>query len=80
MCIRDRLVCVHVNHGLMRKNESESVVEVFKNQLHANLIYVDATERFLGKLENVSDPEEKRKIIGGEFIRVFAVSYTHLLK
>ncbi len=69
--IGQQLVCVHVNHGLMRKNESESVVEVFKNQLHANLIYVDATERFLGKLENVSDPEEKRKIIGGEFIRVF---------
>ena len=69
--IGQQLVCVHVNHGLMRKNESESVVEVFKNQLHANLIYVDATARFLGKLENVSDPEEKRKIIGGEFIRVF---------
>lgn len=69
--IGDQLVCVHVNHGLMRKNESESVVEVFRNQLHANLIYVDATERFLGKLENVADPEEKRKIIGGEFIRVF---------
>ena len=69
--IGQQLVCVHVNHGLMRKNESESVVEVFRNQLHANLIYVDATERFLGKLENVSDPEEKRKIIGGEFIRVF---------
>lgn len=69
--IGDQLVCVHVNHGLMRKNESESVVEVFRNQLHANLIYVDATERFLGKLENISDPEEKRKIIGGEFIRVF---------
>lgn len=69
--IGQQLVCVHVNHGLMRKNESESVVEVFKNQLHANLIYVDATERFLGKLENVADPEEKRKIIGGEFIRVF---------
>ena len=69
--IGDQLVCVHVNHGLMRKNESESVVEVFKNQLHANLIYVDATERFLGKLENVADPEQKRKIIGGEFIRVF---------
>lgn len=69
--IGQQLVCVHVNHGLMRKNESESVVEVFQNQLHANLIYVDATERFLGKLENVSDPEEKRKIIGGEFIRVF---------
>ena len=69
--IGDQLVCVHVNHGLMRKNESESVVEVFRNQLHANLIYVDATERFLGKLENVADPEQKRKIIGGEFIRVF---------
>lgn len=66
-----QLVCVHVNHGLMRKNESESVIEIFRNQLHANLIYVDATERFLGKLENVSDPEQKRKIIGGEFIRVF---------
>lgn len=69
--IGDQLVCVHVNHGLMRKHESESVVEVFKNQLHANLVYVDATERFLGELENVADPEEKRKIIGGEFIRVF---------
>nr|WP_308628868.1 glutamine-hydrolyzing GMP synthase [uncultured Eisenbergiella sp.] len=69
--IGQQLVCVHVNHGLMRKNESESVVEVFRNQLHANLIYVDATERFLGKLSGVSDPEEKRKIIGGEFIRVF---------
>ena len=69
--IGQQLVCVHVNHGLMRKNESESVVEVFKNQLNANLIYVDATDRFLGKLENVADPEEKRKIIGGEFIRVF---------
>ena len=69
--IGDQLVCVHVNHGLMRKNESESVVEVFRNQLHANLIYVDATERFLTKLENIADPEQKRKIIGGEFIRVF---------
>ena len=69
--IGKQLVCVHVNHGLMRKNESESVIEVFQNQLHANLIYVDATERFLGKLENVADPEKKRKIIGGEFIRVF---------
>lgn len=69
--IGQQLVCVHVNHGLMRKNESESVVEVFRNQLHANLIYVDAAERFLGKLEGVADPEEKRKIIGGEFIRVF---------
>ncbi len=69
--IGQQLICVHVNHGLMRKNESENVVEVFKNQLNANLIYVDATERFLTKLENVADPEEKRKIIGGEFIRVF---------
>ena len=69
--IGNQLVCVHVNHGLMRKNESESVIEVFKNQLHANLIYVDATDRFLGKLEGVADPEIKRKIIGGEFIRVF---------
>lgn len=69
--IGKQLVCVHVNHGLMRKNESESVIDVFKSQLHANLIYVDATERFLGKLEGVADPEEKRKIIGGEFIRVF---------
>lgn len=69
--IGQQLVCVHVNHGLMRKNESESVVQVFRDQLHANLIYVDASERFLGKLENVSDPEQKRKIIGGEFIRVF---------
>ena len=69
--IGQQLVCVHVNHGLMRKNESENVVEVFKNQLNANLIYVDATDRFLGKLEGVADPEQKRKIIGGEFIRVF---------
>ena len=69
--IGDKLYCVHVNHGLMRKGESENVVEVFRNQLCANLIYVDATDRFLGKLENVADPEEKRKIIGGEFIRVF---------
>ena len=69
--IGQQLVCVHVNHGLMRKNESESVVEIFRDQLHANLIYVDVTERFLGKLTGVADPEEKRKIIGGEFIRVF---------
>ena len=69
--IGQQLVCVHVNHGLMRKNESESVIQVFRDQLHANLIYVDASERFLGKLENVSDPEQKRKIIGSEFIRVF---------
>ena len=69
--IGKQLTCVHVNHGLMRKGESESVVEVFKNQLDANLVYVDASERFLGKLENVTDPEQKRKIIGAEFIRVF---------
>ncbi len=69
--VGQQLVCVHVNHGLMRKNESESVVEVFRNQLHANLVYVDASERFLGKLQGVADPEQKRKIIGGEFIRVF---------
>ncbi len=69
--IGQQLVCVHVNHGLMRKNESESVVKVFRDELHANLIYVNASERFLGKLENVADPEQKRKIIGGEFIRVF---------
>ena len=69
--IGDNLVCVHVNHGLMRKGESEDVVEVFKNQLKANLIYVDVTDRFLNKLAGVEDPEQKRKIIGGEFIRVF---------
>ena len=69
--IGNNLVCVHVNHGLMRKGESEAVVEVFSKQLCANLVYVDATDRFLSKLENVADPEEKRKIIGGEFIRVF---------
>ncbi len=69
--IGDNLVCVHVNHGLMRKGESETVIEVFRNQLCANLVYVDATDRFLGKLEGVEDPEQKRKIIGGEFIRVF---------
>ena len=69
--IGDNLVCVHVNHGLMRKGESEAVVEIFRNQLCANLIYVDATDRFLNLLEGVADPEQKRKIIGGEFIRVF---------
>lgn len=69
--IGKQLVCVHVNHGLMRKGESESVIEVFKNQMDANLIYVDAQERFLGKLAGVADPEKKRKIIGAEFIRVF---------
>ena len=62
--IGKQLVCVHVNHGLMRKGESESVVEVFRNQMDANLVYVDASERFLGKLEGVADPEQKRKIIG----------------
>ena len=69
--IGDNLVCVHVNHGLMRKGESENVVEVFRNQLSANLVSVDATARFLNLLEGVADPEQKRKIIGGEFIRVF---------
>ena len=66
-----QLVCVHVNHGLMRKGESEQVVEVFQKQLDANLIYIDATERFLGLLAGVEEPEKKRKIIGGEFIKVF---------
>ncbi len=69
--IGKQLVCVHVNHGLMRKGESEQVIEVFKNQLDANLIYVDATDRFLNLLAGVSDPETKRKIIGNEFIKVF---------
>ena len=66
-----QLVCVHVNHGLMRKGESEQVIEIFQNGLDANLVYIDATDRFLDKLVDVSDPEAKRKIIGGEFIRVF---------
>ena len=69
--IGKQLVCVHVNHGLMRKNESENVIEVFQNQLDANLVYVDATDRFLDLLAGVSDPEKKRKIIGAEFINVF---------
>ena len=69
--IGKQLVCVHVNHGLMRKGESEQVIEVFGKELDANLIYVDATDRFLNLLEGVSDPERKRKIIGGEFIKVF---------
>ena len=69
--IGKQLVCVHVNHGLMRKNESENVIEVFRNQLDANLVYVDATDRFLDLLAGVSDPEKKRKIIGAEFINVF---------
>ena len=66
-----QLVCVHVNHGLLRKGEPEQVIEVFRNQMNANLIYVDAVDRFLDKLAGVSDPEQKRKIIGAEFIRVF---------
>ena len=67
-----QLICVHVNHGLMRKNESEGVIKLFKDELDANLVYVDATDRFLGKLKNVAGPEEKRAIIGKEFIEVFA--------
>ena len=70
--IGQQLVCVHVNHGLLRKGEPEQVVEVFRHQMDANLIYVDAVDRFLDKLAGVSDPEEKRKIIGKEFIEVFA--------
>lgn len=69
--IGSQLVCVHVNHGLLRKGEPEQVVEVFRNQMKANLIYVDAVDRFLDKLAGISDPETKRKIIGAEFIRVF---------
>ena len=69
--IGKQLVCVHVNHGLMRKGESEQVIEVFRNQLDANLVYIDATDRFLDLLACVAEPEKKRKIIGGEFIKVF---------
>ena len=69
--IGQQLVCVHVNHGLLRKGEPEQVIEVFRNQMNANLIYVDAVDRFLDKLAGVSDPEKKRGIIGAEFIRVF---------
>lgn len=69
--IGQQLVCVHVNHGLLRKGEPEQVVEVFRNQMNANLIYVDAVDRFLDKLAGVAEPENKRKIIGAEFIRVF---------
>ena len=69
--IGKQLTCVHVNHGLMRKGESEQVIEVFGKELNANLVYVDATDRFLDLLAGVSDPEKKRKIIGGEFIKVF---------
>ena len=70
--VGDQLTCVHVNHGLLRKGEPEQVIEVFRNQMKANLIYVDAVDRFLDKLAGVSNPETKRKIIGGEFIDVFA--------
>ena len=70
--VGDQLVCVHVNHGLLRKGEPEQVIKVFRDELKANLIYVDATDRFLDKLAGVTDPETKRKIIGGEFIEVFA--------
>lgn len=70
--IGKQLVCVHVNHGLLRKGEPEQVVKVFRDEMDANLVYVDAAERFLTKLAGVSDPETKRKIIGGEFIEVFA--------
>lgn len=69
--IGKQLVCVHVNHGLLRKGEPEQVIEVFRNQMDANLIYVDASDRFLDKLKDVNEPEEKRKVIGKEFIRVF---------
>lgn len=69
--IGNQLTCVHVNHGLLRKGEPEQVVEVFRNQMKANLVYVDAVDRFLDKLAGVSDPEQKRKVIGAEFIRVF---------
>lgn len=69
--IGKQLVCVHVNHGLLRKGEPEEVVEVFRNQMDANLVYVDAVDRFLNKLDGVAEPEKKRKIIGAEFIRVF---------
>ena len=69
--IGKQLVCVHVNHGLLRKGEPEQVIDVFRNQMDANLVYVDAVDRFLDKLAGVSDPEKKRKIIGAEFIRVF---------
>ena len=70
--IGQNLVCVHVNHGLLRKGEPEQVIEVFRNQMNANLVYVDATDRFLDKLAGVADPEQKRHIIGEEFIDVFA--------
>ena len=70
--IGDQLVCVHVNHGLLRKGEPEQVIQVFRNEMNANLIYVDAVDRFLDLLAGVTDPEQKRHIIGEEFIKVFA--------
>ncbi|MBO5967962.1 MAG: glutamine-hydrolyzing GMP synthase subunit GuaA, partial [Clostridia bacterium] len=70
--IGKQLVCVHVNHGLMRKGESEAVIEMFGKALEANLVYIDATDRYLDLLAGVSDPETKRKIIGKEFIEIFA--------
>ena len=69
--IGKQLVCVHVNHGLLRKGEPEQVVKVFRDEMDANLVYVDAVDRFLDKLAGISDPEQKRKVIGAEFIRVF---------
>ena len=77
--IGKQLVCVHVNHGLMRKGESEQVIEVFGKELDANLIYIDATDRFLDLLKDVAEPEKKRKIIGGEFIKVFDEEAAKLL-
>ena len=77
--IGQQLVCVHVNHGLLRKGEPEQVIEVFRNQMNANLIYVDAVDRFLDKLAGVAEPEQKRKIIGAEFIRVFEESVLYFL-
>jgi len=74
----ERLYCVHVNHGLMRKDESEEVIRVFRGEMGANLIYIDATDRFLDKLAGVAEPERKRKIIGEEFIRVFEEEATKL--
>lgn len=76
--IGKNLTCIHVNHGLLRKNESKQVIDVFKNELGANLIYIDATDRFLDKLKNIDDPETKRKIIGKEFIDVFDEEATKL--
>ena len=70
--VGQQLTCVHVNHGLLRKGEPEQVIEVFRNQMNANLIYIDAVDRFLDKLAGITDPEAKRKIIGNEFIEVFA--------